>query len=220
MILALCAMTVRAAVPAYPAGNGVGFQDSQTTMFGGKGVAFSVIGSVISNAQWFATSANAQGTPRIQFLDASSDLTNAVATFYITTNSWSLTNSAAANATQFQVATNAGLATNDILLLWNKANDSYQMLVTSNLSATVIGTYNSATNASAVGDVLFKMSPASSVALTFGPPGPNTFNRTLSASSAGLFAGQLGKPVLVVVTGTTTVTINSISGDYWVRPRF
>jgi hypothetical protein len=213
--LAMVASALNLSAASFPAGVGIGGDFNENAAgFGGKGVATTVVGSVVSNISWFITSARAVGYPRVTYADYTTTLgASGNLTFYVCTNSTTITNVAEANTNRFLVNNTNGFSPNDFVVVRNVAGDSYQFGVISNAAANAytIETYQSTTNAAAVGDIIYEMTPAGSLS-TGGSEGAS-ITKAFS-SSGGLFFGRPNCPLLITVTGSNAPTINLIAGDY------
>lgn len=234
LALAACAVQIPESsfsqVPGWPAGNGIGNQDQNSTLFGGGGVAQACTvdsgAGNISNAMWFCTSANVAGAPIIYTINALSDLLcDASIKFYTSTNQTTVTNTTAANTTNgFSVASTNGLVKGDFLLLRGVTNDTYQFLIISNfLTTNVVLTYQTYSNAIGVGDIVYEMTQAStfcprlpgSVEYTSGVPRSVTYT-----AAQGIFAGPLSTPLMVQVVSSNSANLGlSVSGEYYRRQR-
>lgn len=215
----LLAVSLPAVAQDWALGYGIGGATADTIGIGGRGVNNTVIGSVLSNASWFATSIAPAGSPRIQFIDVSTDMASVstALSWYIATNSYTITNATPAAGTNvFNISSTNGLGNGDLLLLRNVSSDSYQLIVNSNSSAFTLVTYTTISNACASGDKLYKLARIGSIGL-FGSAGQNS--RT-NFSANNLITGRESSPLVLIATGSNAVTINGVSGEYFRRSRF
>jgi hypothetical protein len=227
----LSSFDLQAAVPWWPAGNGIGNQDSSAQTFAGSGVAQAAVVDTtiqVTNLMWFCTSDKVAGTPRFTYINAVTDqgYTNYLR-FFISTNSTTLTNAAAANTTNgLNVASTNGFVKGDFLLYSTGTNDAYQFLVVSNfLSAgNTIFTYQTYSNNLGPGDKVYKMTLAGAYTQ---PTLPGSTNNLAGIGTAqtlahpgGIFTGPEGKPCMVQCVGTATaLNALTVAGDYYIRLR-
>ena len=198
-------------------GYGIGGGTADTVGILGRGVNQAVVGSSLSNASYYVVSGKPAGVPRIQFLDVSTDLASGGVNIYVVTNTYTITNAVGATGTNcFQISTTNGLANTDLLLLQNLASDSYQLLVNSNNSSFFLVTMSTSTNACAVGDKIHKLARIGNIGL-YGTAGQTA--RT-NIYALNLVAGREGSPLVLIATGSNAVTLNSVSGEFYKRPRF
>lgn len=218
-IAAIVLLAIPAVAQDWALGYGIGGATADTIGIGGRGVNHTVIGSSFSNASWFATSIAPAGSPRIQFIDVSTDMPS-VATalsYYIATNSYTITNATPAAGTNvFNISSTNGLGNGDLLLLRNLATDSYQLIVNSNSSSFTLVTTTTISNACVSGDKLYKLARIGSISL-YGSAGQTARTNIIGNN---LITGRESSPLVVIATGSNAVTINSISGEYFRRSRF
>lgn len=173
----------------------------------------STTSTVVASAFAYAVvSANGNGGhPCVEFVNAQSDTSGGLLRFYNTwTNQVVTTNSAAAQNIIYCPGSTY-FAANDIIVIRNKAGDTYQRLVVSNSAAQSIGTYSNLVNAVVAGDIVYQC--RTNMVLPFSAASLST---NFTASGGVLYAGERDKPILVEVTFTNTSggRIGGISGSY------
>lgn len=235
VITLICvALTLILFSPPAPAANtwaaayGIGNQ-ADSAYFTGSGAPLAVVTSVHSNAVYYVTSAYASGNPAVNQVLFKTDTLAGTLTYYQATNTWTIASNAVANTNILWLAsTNSGMSTNDILVLRDTDNDSYQMLIVSgnatsssglvytNASGyTAIKTFQTVSNAPA-GSKLYKMTAVA----TFAPLGfaalTNSANLSnvsvvgqwlplsfgLTANRGITFQGPRGLPTLITLTAS------------------
>ncbi len=213
------------------------------SLIGGSGVNLAVIPSVQSNSLWYVTSAHSAGAPRIDNIWFRNDFLSGTLNYYIATNFWTCSSNQPAGTNILWLSTtNSGLATNDLLVLQNTIQDSYQLIVlgggatdgaslvyTNALGENGVKLWNTPTNIVSVGDKLWKLARVQ----TFTPLGMGLVTNQISAVTGDhfqqwlklggkelplQFRGRTGIPSAVVMTYSNTAGL-FVTGDYYVRPR-
>jgi hypothetical protein len=213
-------------------------------LFSQAGVPLSVITSVQSNSLYAITSAAVSGAARLRSILVKTDQTNATFKFYVATNTYTIaSNAALATNILWITSTNQGIATNDLFVYRDVANDSYQLLIVSGnatdaggLVYTNASGYNAIkffttpTNAPAAGDLLYQMRPQ----LTLTPCAETRVVANLTTAPAPMYqwlqlndispswpldlSAKVGLPSLSVLTISNAGGL-FISGEYFKRPR-
>lgn len=167
--------------------------------FAGQGNA----GTTLSS---YAIPADGNGTPRVQYINGTSDKSTSKFTFY--TPGFSSLVTLATNASQAIVyAAGSLFSASDIVLLRHVSSASYERLVVSSTTSTNITFSSNLASAVVAGDILYKMTSKGTI-----PVGATT--KEINAGSGGVFNGLYSKPILVDLDGTSAVTINVASGIY------
>lgn len=248
-LLSLCLALLPLASPAQTWNRAYGMGNaSDAWSFSGSGVPYGVVANVLSNNVYYITSAKASGDPLIDRVLLKSDLAAGTLDFYAAnTNTYTVASngvmigSASTNVIWLQ-GTNAGLATNDLLVYQSIGSDDYQLTVlgggsttasglvaTNSLGQCAVKIWNGLTNAPATGDIIYRMTRI----LRVNPLAENTItNKVLTPSSSWLnlndLTGGSAQPLnLKAQQGTPTLLINTygtsgslfVSGEYFVRPR-
>ncbi len=155
---------------AYGMGVANGLEDWRYTI---SGVPFAVITSVQSNTVYGITSCRPGIPASIEDISFKTDLcaSGAALKFWVATNMWRFSSNGTAGATTFWLSTtNSQMASNDICVVRDVANDCYQMIVisgnatdyagtvsTNALGEVQVKTFNAISNAITAGDELYKM---------------------------------------------------------------
>jgi len=167
-------------------------------VFAGTGTA---IGSTNSH---YIVPANGAGAPLITSWDVTGD-TGSTLTFYTASSPTILT---AASSSTTIPCIGTGFSANNTLVLWHRATDTYERLVVSSATATNIVSTVAPVVAGAANDIIFKMSIAGTASGVTNTAGVQRY------SAGGLFASDVNKPILVQFTGTSSASVNSVSGVY------
>lgn len=166
--------------------------------FSGTGTGSTTLSYFIASGQY--------GQARLQYINATSDLSSSVIKFY-TLSSPEVIN-IATNATQVTIyCANPGITNNNVCVLRNVAMDTYQRLVVSSATATSITFTANITYASSVGDVVYLATANGTI-----PVGAAT--KELNAASGAIYNGQNYLPLLFEVNGTSACSINCCSGYF------
>lgn len=153
----------------------------------------------------YVASAARSGTPVLQYLSASSDLSTSKVTIYTAGPSVLVTGTSAASGTNIVTAggTNT-FTTGDVIVLRSVGADLYQKTTVGVVTATNITTGSALTRALSAGDVLYKMTADATI-----PVGAATVS-VLGDS----YAGGLGGPLLFICDGTTNARLNTVTVAY------
>jgi hypothetical protein len=168
---------------------------------------FSGTGTDVStNLNYFIATARGAGTARINFISATSDKAGSVVQFY--TSGAPVTITAAGAATNTVTAVGTGnFSGSDIVIVRHVSADTYERAVVDSVTATNITWSANLGSATAIGDLLYKASTASTI-----PVGNATV--TVNAAGGGLFNGREGRPTLLVLDGTSACQLNTVSGEF------
>jgi hypothetical protein len=148
-------------------------------------------------------------TPIVRYLNASSDAAAGKIQFYTVTNQVTINNPTNSGATNLVCSSTNGFAAGDIVVIKHVLLDTYERLplfLVQNTNQLVVK-YPPATTCS-VGDLLWRANPTGAI-----PIGAAT-NSVPTGAGLFLYAGQYGKPLLIEVGGTSTATLNAVSGDF------
>jgi hypothetical protein len=167
---------------------------------------FSGPGTSGTTLSYFVSSAAGNGTPRVQYLNGTSDKSTSKFTFWTPSAVFTITTGT--NASQATIFCDGTSVTNsDVLVVRHVASDTYERLIfTSSTASTITFTANLAA-ATAAGDQVYKMANKGTI-----PVGATT--KEINANNGGIFNGLSTKPVLIDLDGTSAVTINVASGKY------
>ena len=171
-------------------------------VFAGTGTAISTTNS------HYIVPANGVGAPVITYIDATGDTSPSVLRFFTASSPAILTAATAASPGTNLTCVGSAFSANDIIVLWHKNADTYERLVVASASATNVTTTAGIAAAAVAGDVIWKMSSAGTAS---GFTNTSGVQRT---AQGGLFASDVGKPIMVNLTGTNTPTLNSVGGYY------
>lgn len=142
------------------------------------------------------------GTPVVEYLSATSDLAGTVVQFY--SAGTPITVTGASSGTNIVAVGTGNVTAADKILLRAVGTDLYQLTTVGTVSSTNVTTLNTLTRSLAAGDVLYKLTAAGKL-----PLGAATVSVVGPA-----WVGDKGKPVAMVVTGTTNANINSVTFTY------
>lgn len=146
------------------------------------------------------------GTPRLQYINATSDKAGSVIQFY-TAGEPALVTGFSTNGQKAILMAGTGYASNDVLVVRSVANDTYaRYLVTTNSTTNVTVSANLSW-ALDVRDQVFKMTTAGKI-----PVGAAT--KELNAGAGAIYNGQKRKPLLFEIDGTSACKINACSGYF------
>ena len=158
------------------------------------------IGATNSHA---IVTANGAGAPQVRFLNATSDKAGSFVIFYLPTATTAITTASAGGSTNF-TCVGSSFAADDIIVLRRVPGDTYERLLCGTAGATNITTTSTNVTAMAVGDLIYKMTPGSKVAIG---------NATVTVTGNCL-TGNRGQPILAEIDGTSACQINAISGGF------
>lgn len=167
-------------------------------------LGFSVKGTQVeTNLEYCVVGANGVGAPMVTFYDVISDNATGALTFYTHSNPTVITT---AGTSTNLTCVGTGYASNDVLVVYQRASETYLRRQVYSSSATNI--YLTATVTSSVGDVVTEHT--ANGAITIGD------NTKQVAASGGVYFGTKGYPLLIELSGngTNTVNINLVSGQY------
>lgn len=237
---ALCAVALVNAATAATWNDAYGMgNNANDWLISGSGVDTAVVQSVHSNALYYITSAKSDGAPRISSVLIKPDSTPGTLKWYQATNVWTIGSNETAGATAaWLVGTNAGMATNDILVLQHVQSDSYQFNIVSGNATSATGListnaagynriklFNTVSNAITAGDKLWKMTatqtltPLSLQNVTNDVAAPWGNWWALATRNGPItYGGAIGKPGLLVLTFSNSAGL-FVQGDYYVRQR-
>lgn len=149
--------------------------------------------------------------PRVQFINAGSDLATSKVQFYsvldsITATFTNSTTTLFVNRTN-TVGENWQAGT---VLIRHQADGGYERrTLTANTGATNIIVTVAPLAAVLPGDIVYYVSTAGAGSITWGAS-----TNSLGTSAAGLYVGQRQRPLLVEINATTAGTVHVVSGDY------
>jgi hypothetical protein len=154
-------------------------------------------------------SANGLGTPRVEYLSASSDATAGAVQFYRSAESVPVT--LATNASQAVVwCVGTTFAANDIVVLRHVAADTYERLVVSASTSTNVTFTGNISAAVVAGDLIYEQSSSGAGAI---PVGVAT-KEIVAGGNGAIFNGIEGRPLYLEIGGGTNCQINLVSGSY------
>lgn len=188
-LIALCAALV----------SPVNAQENPLKLFSGVGTATSAVLST------YIVSGNGEGSPRVQYLNATCDNATNTVRLYNPTNRY-VVNIATNSGQAIIYATNTITGT-PILVLRHRSNDSYEYLVTSSVTASNITATANTASAIAAGDIVYVMQLQGNI-----PVGNAT--KELNAQNGAIFNGSRGNPVLITASGASASVINAVSGSF------
>lgn len=140
----------------------------------------------------------------VDYANATSDLSTSKFTFYTAGTSFNFTGATTASATVIPLNAVTGLATNDVVILYSPATGLSERCIVSSVASLNVTLTAATVNAYESGAQLWEMTAGGTI-----PVGAAT--KEVAATS---YIGQNGKPVLAVVTGTSAVTLNVLSGRF------
>lgn len=175
-------------------------QAASTRTFAGTGT------DVSTNLCYYIASANYAGIPRVQYINATSDLTSSAITFYSTATPLLVT-TAQSIATNIITAVGTTFSGSDVVIVRHVSTDTYERAVVSSANGTTITLSANLSAIAAVGDLVYKCTAAGSI-----PVGNTT--KELNAGVGGIYNGVAGRPLLVEVNGTSACQVNCVSGIY------
>ena len=159
-----------------------------------------------SNTAWFCTSAK-WGAPIVQYVQWTADIATEGLRCYTSTNHLVCTNATTSGESTINVD-NAGYAisTNDIVVVWNKANDLYQRTLVVEAETNFVTFANTTAFNVTTNDWIFEMIPL--VHISGGIAVTNTINAPAAVT------GLPGAPLLMDVFYGTNAAILHVSGEY------
>lgn len=172
--------------------------------FGGTGIAQGTTNSFFVAGNYTLNT----GTPVVRYLNVSSDLATSKVQFYVVSNKVTITG-VVSGTTNVTVTSTNGFTINDVVLIKHSTSDTYERLKLFNVANTNQLTVQYAMiQTPAAGDTLWLAKPAGSIAIGA------TTNSIPTGAGTFIYAGQYGTPLLMEVNGTSTATINAVSGDF------
>jgi hypothetical protein len=174
--------------------------------------AFAGTGTAQGTTNSFYVAGNytlSQGTPIVRYLNASSDLAGSKIQFYALTNQVTISNPTNSGTTNLVCSSTNGFAAGNIVVIKHLASDTYErlpLLLVQNTNQLVVKF--PPTTQCAAGDLLWYAAPTGSI-----PVGAAS-NSVPTGAGQFMYAGQYGKPLLIEINGTSTATLNAVSGDY------
>lgn len=173
--------------------------------FGGAGTAQGTTNSFYVVGNYSIT----PGTPIVRYLNVSSDLAGSKVQFYVLSNAVTVINGTNSGTTNFICSATNGFAAGNLVVIKHVTSDTYERLplqAVQNTNQIVVKFPPiSQVNPS---DIIWLANVAGAI-----PIGGAT-NSVPTGSGLFLYAGQFGKPLLIEIGGTSTATINSVSGDF------
>lgn len=172
----------------------------------GFGVGTTNAASTLSTAIVSAYSANG-GTPRVTYINAMSDgATNKIKFYKVTAQaSANYTNT----TTSLPVTSTNGFGVNDIIIIRHLATDQYEKrTVTTFVSSTNLVTTAAPLETVAIGDIIYRATSTGAGVIAWGA------STNSITTSAGIYYGQAGLPLLVEIEGSTVATLNVVAGDF------
>lgn len=188
-LIALCAALV----------SPVNAQENPLKLFSGVGTATSATLST------FIASANGEGNPRVQYINATCDNATNTIRCYNPTNRYIV--GIATNSGQAIIYASNNITGTPILVLRHRADDSYEYLVTSSVTVSNITATGNTAKAIVAGDIVYAMQLQGNI-----PVGNAT--KELNAMGGAFFNGSRGNPILLTSSGASATTINAVSGVY------
>lgn len=183
-------------------------------------IAFAIAALAIPNARaqtGFSLKSTAIGTTNsycvvpvgraaatVQYINASSDATNAAVKFWTAADPVYCSVVSAISQATISVAAYSAITNGNVIVVRSVANDTYQRIVVSSVTATTIVGVENLNFALAVGDPIYLETSAGTIPIG---SGTHEINNT-----GGIFHGQNGKPVLLDVASTSVVSIILASG--------
>jgi hypothetical protein len=173
---------------------------------------FSGAGTAQSTTNAFYVAGNytlTKGTPTVRYLNVSSDLANSVVQFYVVSNQVSVVNGTNAGTTNFVCSATNGFVAGDILLIKHTSSDTYERLPCFAVQNTnqIVVKYPPISQVNN-GDTIWRAKPAGAIAIGAAS------NTVPTGAGMFIYAGQYDKPLLIEINGTSTATINAVSGDF------
>ena len=152
----------------------------------------------------------ADSAPRVQFINAGSDLATSQVQFYRVLSSITATYTNS-TVTLFVNSTNTGDAwQSGTVLIWHGLDGKYEKrTLTANTGSTNVVVTAATLGAVRPGDKLYKVTTTGAGAITWGAS-----TNSLVGTGSALYIGQRQSPLLVEINATTAGAINVVSGDY------
>jgi hypothetical protein len=224
--LALIVSAANAATWNKATGNG----DDGYGYFSAAGIPLTVIGSVRSNTVYTVVGSRAAlGAPLVDSIWVKTDLAAAALEFWVPTNTWTCASNQPAGTNQIWLTTtNAGLATNDLLVLEHQdgtaqllvlgggTTDAAGLVGSNSLAQTLVKFWTTPTNAITAGDKLHKLALRSSfeplkmhaITNTVGTPFGNWLAMAHQNVPLKLY-GNIGLPVVVSLSYSNAASLKT-----------
>lgn len=173
--------------------------------FGGTGTAQGTTNNFFVAGNYTVT----PSTPIVRYINVSSDLATSKIRFYALTNPVTILNPTNSGTTNFVCSSTNGFAANNFVVIKHVLTDTYERLplfLVQNTNQLVVK-FPPVTQCTA-GDILWYANPTGSIAVGA------TSNSVPTGAGSFIYAGQYGRPLLIEIDGTSTATINAVSGDY------
>jgi hypothetical protein len=181
----------------------LGLQAQET--FAGPGTGTTTLSYCVAGPS-SAYNTKLTGTPRLQYINATSDKAASVIQFYTAGAPASVTGLSTNGQKVIKMA-GTGYASNDVLVVRSVSNNTYaRCVVTTNSTTTVTVAANLPWDL-VTNDQVWKMTAGGSI-----PVGAAT--KELNAGAGAVYNGQKAKPLLFEIDGTSACHINAAAGYF------
>lgn len=166
---------------------------------------FAGLGTGATTLSYYITSAMGDGTPRVQYVNVTSDKAASVLKFYDAGTPIMMT--AGQSSTTNFTCVGTSFASNDVVVLRDVSADTYERVVVYGSTATNVTTQAAITGTYVAGDLAYEMTANGQFAVAAATVEKN-------AVGGAIYNGTEGEPTLIEVDGTSACKINAIAGIY------